>query len=279
MKSLAKAFSSISVTNLCPLSIRCIAFLSRSIPRSCILFASACCELGFGSNLRTAIISVYGDCDCAKGYISSMTSEIQDLIVVLAVLTNNSRGYELADYLLADMCHWNKNIKHITFSELKSEIENNISDPERNYIDVFCGCVSLGCVEGLKSYAAVKYFQMLIGVCRVFEEVSSSDNNKLLNGIYNFLYWHHGHMERCIGSSALNECYSYLKEIKTKIYDNEARISATNYTPAYFNTQPHNTYVNKQQRRTSDSMIRILKNILKTEKQIVYRYSSRLSQE
>ena len=96
------------------------------------------------SNLITAVISVYGDSESAKGYISSMTNEIKELIVVLAVLTNNSRGYVLADYLLDDMCHWNKNIKHITFSELKSEMEKNFSDPERNYIDVFCGCINLG---------------------------------------------------------------------------------------------------------------------------------------
>ena len=205
------------------------------------------------SNLRTAIISVYGDSDCAKGYISSMTSEIQDLIVVLAVLTNNSRGYLLADYLLDDMCHWNKNIKHITFSELKSKIEKIYNyDPERNYINVFCGNVCLNCVEGLKSYAAVKYFQMLIGVCRLFEEVSSSDNDKLLNGIYKFLYYRNDHMmnfER-IDLSALDECNSYLKDIKTKIYDNEARTCATNYTSAY---------VNRQQHRTSDPMKGCLK--------------------
>ena len=133
------------------------------------------------SNLITAVISVYGDSESAKGYISSMTNEIKELIVVLAVLTNNSRGYVLADYLLDDMCHWNKNIKHITFSELKSEMEKNFSDPERNYIDVFCGCINLGCVEGLKSYAVVKYFRMLIAVCRVFEVVSFSNNFKLLN--------------------------------------------------------------------------------------------------
>ena len=40
----AKAFTSMSVTNLFPHSIRCIAFLSRSIPSSCSLSARPLCD-------------------------------------------------------------------------------------------------------------------------------------------------------------------------------------------------------------------------------------------
>ena len=48
-----------------------------------------------------------------------------------------------------------------------------------------------------------------------------------------------------IDLSALDECNSYLKDIKTKIYGNEARVGSSNYTSFAYD-------VNKLQHNTSD---------------------------